>query len=135
LKRLLTRRFTVWQKLVALAPLLLIAVHLPGEMMLRCRIDGLLRPACCCPSAEQPQGPAPVAKAQDCCNSEVTASERPVVEAAHRADPDSMASASVATASTVAESFPSRQPGWSAQRYGPARGRPSIVLVKHAFLI
>jgi hypothetical protein len=135
---LVARRFTVWQKLVALAPLLLVAVHMPAEMMLRCRISGLLRPACCCPNADQPQDSGPVAKAQDCCDREITASERPVVEAARRADPDSVTpAASVATiaASTATDAFPARQPGWAAQRYGPARGRPSTVLVKHAFLI
>jgi hypothetical protein len=134
---LVTRRFTVWQKLVALAPLLLVAVHLPGEMMLRCRISGLLRPACCCPSADQPQDPGPVVKDQDCCDREVTASQRPVVEAARRADPGSLALASVSTivASITTEAFPTRHPGWAARRYGPARSGPPIVLVKHAFLI
>jgi len=131
------RRFTVWQKLVALAPLLVVAVYLPGEMMLRCRIDGLLRPACCCPHADQAQDSGPVVKAQDCCDRELTTSERPVVEAARRADPGSMAapSSAIVVASPVADGSPTRRFDGFAQRYGPPRGGPPIVLAKHAFLI
>ena len=126
---MIPRRFSLWQKLVALAPLLLLAVYLPGEMMMRCRMDGLLRPACCCPRAEQ---------AQDCCDRVVSASEqRPVVEAARRADPASVAPTSLAivVTSPVADSSPIRRFDGYAQRYGPPRGGPAIVLAKHAFLI
>jgi len=136
---MISRRFSPWQKLVALAPLLLIAVYLPGEMMMRCRFDGLLRPACCCPQAgHEAQDAGPVVKAQDCCDRVLNAGEqRPVVEAARRADPASVTWAWVATpvASPVIESAPPRPAAWAAQRYGPAPGRPPIVLVKHAFLI
>jgi hypothetical protein len=138
----ISRRFSVWQKVVALAPLLLLAVYLPGEMMLRCRIDGLLRPACCCPHAAEPaQESGPVAKAQDCCAREMSTNDRPVVEAAQLSGPDqSQSSISTAFAaptlvlssSTLAGSAQPRQ-GWPSQ--GPPReGRP-IVLLKHAFLI
>src|SRR5581483_3396473 len=78
---MISRRFSVWQKLVALAPLLLLAVYLPGQMMLRCRIDGHVSPVCCCPPDEESQDTGPVVKAQDCCDRELTASQRPVVEA------------------------------------------------------
>jgi hypothetical protein len=133
----MSRRFSPWQKLVALAPLLLLAVYLPGEMMLRCRIDGRLRPACCCPRADQAQDSGPVVKAQDCCDRELSASERPAVEAARRADPGAVAAPSLATvvASPVADSSAPRRFDGFAHRYGPARGGPPIVLVKHAFLI
>ena len=105
------------------------AVYLPGEMMLRCRIRpapaGVLLSA-----SEAPQDAGPGVKAQDCCDREITGSARPVVEAARRADPGSCRLASVATASRRhgAEAFPAPTPG-RAQRYGPARGRPPTVLV------
>jgi hypothetical protein len=135
---MISRRFSPWQKLVALAPLLLLAVYLPGEMMMRCRFDGLLRPACCCPQANgDTQDSAPVVKAQDCCDHVLSASERPVVEAARRADPGPITWAWVATpiASPVTDASPPRPAAWAVHRYGPARGGPPIVLAKHAFLI
>src|SRR5580693_7981653 len=85
-----SRRFSAWQKVVALAPLLLLAVYLPGQMMLRCRLDGLLRPACCCPEETAPSHQiGPVLKAQDCCARELSATDRPVVEAAQLSAIDS----------------------------------------------
>jgi hypothetical protein len=134
---LTSRRFTIWQKLVALAPLLFVAVYLPGEMMLRCRIDGLLRPMCCCSHEAQSQDTGPVAKAQDCCDQEMTGGERPVVEAAASAGLD----AHWVTAAAVSVSALSLKLGspdrpvriWQAQ--GPPRDGPPLVLVKHAFLI
>jgi len=137
----ISRRFSPWQKLVALAPLLLVAVYLPGEMMVRCRFDGLLRPARCCPQASEESGDAqdlaPVVKAQDCCHSELSASERPVVEATQRTDPGSVTWAWAATpaAAPVSDASPPRPGAWAAQRYGPVRVAPPIVLAKHAFLI
>lgn len=136
---MISRRFSPWQKLVALAPLLLVAVYLPGEMMMRCRFDGLLRAACCCPQAQdgEAQDSGPVVKAQDCCDRVVSANERPVVEAARRADTGPITWAWVAppVASPVTDTSRSRPAAWVAQRYGPARGGPPIVLVKQSFLI
>ena len=108
-----------------------------GEMMMRCRFDGVLRPACCCPHADEAQDSGPVVKAQDCCDSELSASVRPVVEAARRADPGPVAWASAATpvAGHAIETSPPRPAAWATQRYGPARGAPPIVLAQHAFLI
>jgi hypothetical protein len=134
-----SRRFSLWQKVVALAPLLLLAVYLPGEMMLRCRIDGLLRPVCCC-SHEAERAPAngPVVKAQDCCTREISASARPVVEAARHSTPDVTWAASVAPAlaiacSTLAGSTQSDRQAWPF--HGPPCEGPPLVLLKHAFLI
>ena len=136
----MSRRFSAWQKVVALAPLLLVAVYLPGETMMRCRFDGLLRPACCCPQAQDGEAhdAGPVVKAEDCCDRVMSTSEqRPVVEAARRADPGPITWAWVATpvASPVTDTSPPRAPAWAAQRYGPARSGPPIVLVKQSFLI
>jgi len=133
----ISRRFALWQKVVALAPLLLVAVYLPGEMMLRCRIDGLLRPACCCPTSEAPQPAGPTVEAQDCCDRELTGSARPVVEAARRAETGSLpAFALLPTVTAAVAALPTRDRYTpAAQRYGPAREGPPLVLLKHAFLI
>jgi hypothetical protein len=134
-----SRRFALWQKVVALAPLLLVAVYLPGEMMLRCRIDGLLRPACCCPAqeAQAPQDTGPTVEAQDCCDREITGSARPVVEAARRAEPGLLPAIALRPSVTtaVADLPAGDRFTPAAQRYGPAREGPPLVLLKHAFLI
>jgi hypothetical protein len=133
-----SRRFAAWQKVVALAPLLLLAVYLPGQMMLRCRIDGMLRPACCCPEEAAPSHDGgPILKAQDCCARELSATDRPVVEAAQLSGVDSawtVAAALPALAvSIVRTDFAPSARGWQAQ--GPPGEGPPLVLLKHAFLI
>ena len=134
--RMGSRRFSVWQKVVALAPLLLLAVYLPGQMMLRCRIDGHLRPVCCCPADNQAQETGPVVKAQDCCDRELSVSQRPVVE------PDLRAAELVLAPTSFLAVLPSAAPlaepdrsdlTW--QAHGPPREGLPIVLLKHAFLI
>ena len=130
-------RFSLWQKLVALAPLLLLAVVVPGEVMVRCHLDGLLRPAPCCSHEEEPGDSGPAFEARDCCDREITATDRPVSEAVRAGDGGQIARAAVmpqggAGALGVA---PANHAGGAAQRYGPARGGPPIVLLKHAFLI
>ena len=134
---MISRRFSVWQRVVALAPLLLLAVYLPGEMMLRCRIDGQLRPACCCPDDAQPEKTGPTIEAPDCCDRLVTDSMRPVVDVVRPADADLIASAAILPVATPALSIapPPAAGAWAAQRYGPAREGPPLVLLKHAFLI
>ena len=60
---MVSRRLPAWQKVVAFAPLLLLLVSLPSEMLTRCRMDGLLRAACCCPAQEEAPSSVPVLKA------------------------------------------------------------------------
>ena len=135
---LISRRLSRWQKAVALAPVLLLLVYLPGEMMLRCSMDGLLRPTCCCPQKAEAETSGPVVKAADCCDPAVVAQgARPAAEAARPATRDLV---QVATTAIVAPLFPSLASpiqrldrAW--QRHGPAREGPPIVLLKHAFLI
>ena len=138
LVRVISRRFSVWRKVVALAPLLLLAVYLPGQSMLRCRIDGLLRSACCCPQNTDAPDTGPVVKAQDCCDREDAVNERPAVEATRSAAGD----LSPAISYSLLPSFVSLVPTGRAlaakrawQRHGPPREGPTIVLLKHAFLI
>jgi hypothetical protein len=135
----MSRRFSAWQKLAALAPLLLVAVYLPAEMMLRCRIDGLLRPACCCPADAEAQQAGPVVQAQDCCDRELTGSARPVVAVSRAASETDIVWASAAVLlpfDSLSFSFaPPRGPDWAWQAHGTPREGPPLVLLKHAFLI
>ena len=135
---MISRRFSRWQKLVALAPLLLVAVYLPAEMMLRCRIDGRLRPACCCPPDAETQPSGPVVQAQDCCDRELTGSARPVVATARAASSTDVVGPTTAALPFHSISFSFAQPrgpDWAWQAHGPPREGPPLVLLKHAFLI
>jgi hypothetical protein len=132
-----SRRFSAWQKVAALAPLLLLAVYLPGQVMLRCRIDGLLRPACCCPQAVEARETGPVVKAQDCCDREMTADQRSAAAPARTSAVDMTAAVSV-TLPAAAVSVVLAEPAASAgawQAHGPPRPGPRMVLLKRSFLI
>jgi hypothetical protein len=131
------RRFSAWQKVVALAPLFLLAVYLPGQMMLRCRFDGLLRPACCCPREREAQDSGPAVKTQDCCDREVRVNERPVAVPARASVADiawAMSAAAPVPSAALSFAEPDR-PARAWQAHGPPREGPTIVLLKHAFLI
>lgn len=134
---MVTRRFAAWQKVVALAPLALLLGYLPGQMMLRCRIDGSLRPACCCPERGGNETAQSTAKAQDCCDPEMTGSPRPIAEASRAEKPDLAPTAAVATplVSLALIEPPAPRDDWSWQSHGPPRGGPGLVVLKHAFLI
>jgi hypothetical protein len=136
-KRMVSRRFSGWQKAVALAPVLLLLFYLPGQLMLRCRIDGLLRPTCCCPQGSEPQSSGPVVKAQDCCDREVSQNQRPAAEAVRPAGRDLAAftTAAFVVASGPLVIPPTERLDWGWRRQGPVREGPPIVLLKHAFLI
>jgi hypothetical protein len=135
--QVMSRRFATWQKMVALAPLLLVAVCLPGRLMARCHVDGLLHPAPCCSHEEEPGDAGPAFEARDCCDREITLSQRPVFEAVRASDSERIAIAALApwTSSTAVVASPAIQVSRALLRYGPARQGPPIVLAKHAFLI
>jgi hypothetical protein len=127
------------QKVVALAPALLLLVYLPAQVLLRCRIDGLLRAECCCSHQQQEeQSSGPAMQDQDCCAQEVAQSQRPESEAARSSSRDQAPTVAVAVIAPVAA--PALAPvadrlDGAAQRHGPAREGPPLVLLKHAFLI
>jgi hypothetical protein len=135
----ISRRFSLWQKTLALAPVLLLLAYVPGEMMLRCRMDGLLRPTCCCPEKAQAESEtaSPVIQAQDCCAREVAQNSRPAAATARPADRELFQMTAVALATPVAPVMlsPDDRSDRAWQRYGPAREGPPLVLLKHAFLI
>ena len=138
LELVISRRFSLVQKAVALAPVLLLLVYLPAQAMLRCRIDGLLRPTCCCPHPSESESASPALEAQDCCAREAAADTRPAPAAA--AQPEDRALAHMTAVALAAPSVPAlapsiEHPDWAWQRYGPAREGPPLVLLKHAFLI
>jgi hypothetical protein len=134
---IMSRHFSAWQKLVALAPLLLLAIYLPGQAMLRCRIDGQLRPTCCCPPDGRAQEAGPVLKAQDCCDQVVSATQRPVVAAARvsAVDPVAVVVATALIPSVVLSLAAPPRSTWTGQALAPPRDGPPLVLLKHAFLI
>jgi hypothetical protein len=135
LRAVISRRFYLGQKLVALAPLLLLVVSLPSQMLLRCRIDGSVRAACCCPGEpEQDPSTTPTVKAQSCCDQEIAISEARIMELPPPAHPDVVIATSrpatllvaAPEAGAVSRAF---------ERGGPAREGPPLVLVKQSFLI
>jgi hypothetical protein len=138
LGRVISRRFSLGQKAVALAPVLLLLVYLPAQAMLRCRVDGMLRPTCCCPHQGESESASPAIKAQDCCERQAAADTRPGTAAA--AQPENRALAHMTAVALAASALPGlappiERPDWAWQRYGPAREGPPLVLLKHAFLI
>lgn len=135
---MISRRFSLTQKAAALAPVLLLLVYLPAQAMMRCRIDGLLRPTCCCPHDADKESAGPEMKAQDCCDRVVPReTQRPTAEAARPADRELSHAAMIALALPIAPGLgaPIERRDGAAQRQGPAREGPPLVLLKHAFLI
>jgi len=134
----IARRFARWQQAAALAPVLLLLVYLPAQVMMRCRIDGLLRSECCCPQPTEEKSSGPAFEAQDCCAREmVRDGQRPeadVARSATRVAPDVALAFFVAPAVSLPAPVTDRFDR-TAQRYGPAREGPPLVLLKHAFLI
>jgi hypothetical protein len=131
-------RFATWRRVVALAPLLLLVVSVPAQKQLRCRIDGRVRSVCCCPPDTRVAPTQTVVKAADCCDSsELTASERPAIEAARTPALDidwSHCAAWSAPVPFLALAAPPLRMRPSRVIGSPREG-PPIVLLKHAFLI
>lgn len=130
------RRFSAWQKLVAVAPLLLLAVSSPSEALLRCQMDGLLRFSCCCPARSDAPSSIPALKARGCCDREVTVHEPTAAEAVRYSaatifvdDVVALAAPLALAANGAGRIIPA---AWS---HGPRGAGPPIVLLKRAFLI
>ena len=134
---MLSRRFSVWRKVVAFAPLLLLAVYVPGQSMFRCGMDGLLRSACCCPQNSDAEDIGPVLKAQDCCQREGAFDEQPAIELTRSEAVDLASAPPLWLAPAIVSLVPAEptacERAWRAN--GPPREGPALVLLKHAFLI
>jgi hypothetical protein len=133
----MSHRLPAWQTIVALAPLLVVAVSLPGELMVRCHLDGLLRPAPCCAHENEPPDPGPAFEQRDCCDREITATNRPLFDTPRATGGGHIpiTAFTPAAASVAGVAMPALGRHWTLQRQGPAREGPPLVLVKHAFLI
>ena len=129
-------RYSLLRKVAALAPIAVLLACLPGVDYLRCRMDGSIRTLCCCGDTEAPVNPGPVARAQDCCDRETTVSARPAMEPARPCAAEQVCSLPP-FAPLAMVSLPLPAPRWdrTRQSHGPPRGGPSVVVLKHAFLI
>jgi hypothetical protein len=132
------RRRSIWQRVAALAPLLLLVVSLPSQAWYRCRFTGVVRAACCCPvaKASRPAQAPPAVSPQDCCDRGVAkpqhpiaAAEPPVKELGSLGVPVSAVVPVLLALPGIPRVAPPRQ------SHGPPRGGPPLVLLKHAFLI
>jgi hypothetical protein len=132
-----SRRYALWQKVAALAPVALLLAYLPGQMMLRCRIDGTLREACCCPADQKNETPGPTASAQECCDREVTVNARAPFEAARSTEPEILSSDFAVTpfAPVALTAPPAVRIDRAWQNHGPPREGAALVVLKQAFLI
>jgi len=125
------RRPGAWQRVVALAPLLLVLVSLPSQVLVRCQMDGLLRESCCCPNAHQDSPGGPTLSGAGCCKSVTSVRQLPVVRTAPSPE---AAPAPVAVALPLAAPDPT--PSFRHVRpAAPAREGPPLLLLKQAFLI
>jgi hypothetical protein len=135
---MLARKRTAWQRLGTFAPVLLLVMALPSQIMLRCRADGRLRSSCCCPSAREsgPLGSFPSLVAQACCERQVLPRDRPAVgsiESRPRELGSPIGPVSLLPPIIFAAPEQKSRPAW--QRHGPPREGPALILLKHAFLI
>jgi hypothetical protein len=129
-------RYTVLRRVAALVPIAVLLAYLPAEGYLRCRMDGSVRAVCCCATGEAPASPGPVARAQDCCDRETTVSVRPTMEAPRSSAAELVCSPPPLEPSALA-ALALPVPGWdrARQSHGPPHWGPSVVVLKHAFLI
>ena len=138
LRRLISQRFTAWQKLTALAPVLLLVVAVPGQELLRCQMDGILRTSCCCPADKETEDNSSTAvlKTQGCCDRTATAADHPPAETTGTAHDQFGSTSFQALATPVALLLDHRQNAIPVrQSQGPPRDGPSVLLLKSAFLI
>ena len=139
------RRLTLWRRIVAVAPALLLVACLPGQIMLRCRLDGTLRAACCCPGAgDQAQRvgeagvPAPSRlMSQGCCERTVIEGHRSTAEIAPHESVDAPREIAVCAPVLAVAGGVAAQALWdrAGQRHGPPREGPRLILLKQSFLI
>jgi hypothetical protein len=129
------RRTTLWHRLLAVIPALLVLGSLPGQALLRCRMDGQLRSACCCPVADSESAPpSPAVSAGDCCRHEPAARERQAVTTPPPVD--ALPTPSVAVLTFAPPADPSRvsRARWLRHFHPPCEG-PPLLLQKQSFLI
>jgi hypothetical protein len=128
-------RYSLLQKVAALAPLLLMLAYTPGQALLRCRIDGSIRTACCCAEGQSPASPGPVARPQDCCDREISVNAPPVAEAPGSGAVEIAPLLTALAPVALLPAPPALQVDRGRQSQAPPASGPPVVLLKHAFLI
>jgi hypothetical protein len=132
------RRFTTWQKLTVLVPVLLLVVVAPGQELLRCQMDGILRASCCCPADKEAKSgnATAVLKTQGCCDRTATADNHPPAETTRTVHDQVGSTSFAALVAPVTCSLDRRDRDLRVrQSHGPPRDGPSVLLLKSAFLI
>jgi hypothetical protein len=132
-----SRRICVLWHVLGVALALMLVVSVPGQMVLRCHMDGRVRASCCCPrqdsAAAEPAGA--VLKQQACCDPEITSQPLPVAETP-RVSKQNQPPVVVFPSSVVALWSPMVVwPPGQLGGCGPPPQGPSIVVLKQAFLI
>jgi hypothetical protein len=123
---------------LALAPFVLFVVSLPSQMLMRCRLDGQLRTACCCPASrtgEESKARGPVLSDPRCCHGEGSRHASRAIAVRPATD------SNVPAGAVVIRSYVARAehegatwiPG--SQRSRPPREGPRIIVLKQSFLI
>jgi hypothetical protein len=141
-------RHALWRKVVAFLPLLLLALALPAQALMRCRMDGRLRTTCCCPAAPGSASDDAQAASTDapavatiesalCCDREVVGGHLPPSELRRGAPEGITAPVFVELAPRLPlliDPLPVRaQSAFAHAR--PAREGPSLLILKQTFLI
>jgi hypothetical protein len=119
-------------------PFVLFVVALPSQMLMRCRLDGQLRAACCCPAdrmGEESKAPGPVLSDPRCCHREVSSRALPAV--ALRPTTDSIVPGVAVFLRSYAAPVENEIAAWipGRQRSRPPREGPRIIVLKQSFLI
>jgi hypothetical protein len=129
----------LWRKALALVPVLLVLASVPEHFLLRCRMDGELRAACCCHAAENAEtARSEPALSNACCCDRVVVSRLLAPFASGRAPAPAvdvaLPAVGPAHAALIAPE-PLRPAPRALQRGGPAREGPALLVLKQTFLI
>jgi hypothetical protein len=132
---MIRRRASRWRTVLALLPVLIVAASLPARALMRCRFDGTLRDACCCPvdDASGPSAPS-VAEAR-CCERVMGEASRTPVVSSRSAEPavDAASPVLLVLVAPAAPEPPRAPPGLARGR--PLLPRPPLLVLKQTFLI
>jgi hypothetical protein len=130
-------RHPLTQKLLALVPVLLLVVSFPGQVLLRCQMDGQLRSACCCPGDEDEASAEAGATLSSPCCDRVIASRQgaPVAPARGPAPAVDVAIPVGLPAIAARDHFAPRTPPRALLQGGPPREGPPLSILKQSFLI
>jgi hypothetical protein len=133
------RKAALWRKVLAWVPVLLVMASIPEHALLRCRMDGELRAACCChrageTSTSEPSGPA-VSKPCCCDRVVVGRSVAPFASGRGPAPVIQVAIPVVCPAYAVLAAPALMRAARDVRGGGPAREGPTLLVWNQTFLI